>query len=121
MADAYNVTALGTALAVASVPVYHLLLKPKKPAETPGRPGLVRRRSSIIEELTAPPLVLRVVMWVQVFQGLLAWLAPTTIVRGPRGNETCGPRLGVAPRLARSPASSTHPTPRRRRGIAAAT
>ena len=81
--DAVNPTAVMTALAVAAVPIYHLLVKKPavKDSAGPGagdRPPL-RRRSSILEELTSVPLILRVVMWLQCFQGLLAWLAPKAI------------------------------------------
>lgn len=64
-------------LTVAAVPIYHLLVKPAKPADE--KPPL-RRGSSILEELTSAPLILRVVMWLQIFQGLLAWLAPKLFV-----------------------------------------
>ena len=73
-----NPTALATVLAVAAVPVYHLLVKKSAPPQEPGKPPL-RRRSSILEELTSVPLILRVTMWLQCFQGLLAWLAPKAI------------------------------------------
>ena len=75
--DASNTTAVMTALAVAAVPIYHLLVK--KPAKDAGDKPPLRRRSSILEELTSVPLILRVTMWLQCFQGLLAWLAPKAI------------------------------------------
>ena len=49
--DAINPTAVMTALAVAAVPIYHLLIK--KPAKAAGDKPPLRRRSSILEELTS--------------------------------------------------------------------
>ena len=46
-----NPTAVATVLAVAAVPVYHLLVKKPAPPQEPDKPPL-RRRSSILEELT---------------------------------------------------------------------
>ncbi|KAL7524144.1 hypothetical protein ACHAWF_000831 [Thalassiosira exigua] len=80
---AHDRTAITTALAVLAVPLYHLLVKPvlfpKPKKEEAPRRGSLKRRPSVLEELTSVPLVLRVVIWIQCFQGLVAWLAPKTI------------------------------------------
>ena len=52
--DAVNPTAVATALACAAVPIYHLLIK--KPAAKDAGDKPLRRRSSILEELTSVPL-----------------------------------------------------------------
>ena len=85
--ETINATAIATVISVVLVPIYHKLIKPKfnkkvddnkkdDDATAPSRRGRLSRRPSVLEELTSVPLVLRVLLWLQSFQGLVMWLAP---------------------------------------------
>jgi len=83
-----NATAAATVASVLAVPIYHKFIKPtlkarevdtKKDDDAGGRRGRLSRRPSVLEELTSAPLVLRAMLWLQAFQGLVAWLAPKLI------------------------------------------
>jgi len=84
--ETINATAIATIISVVLVPIYHKLIKPKfnkvedtkkdDDATAPSRRGRLSRRPSVLEELTSVPLVLRVLLWLQSFQGLVMWLAP---------------------------------------------
>ena len=81
--ETIQATAVVAFLAILAVPVYHKFIKPKFKVDTKkdddagrGRRGRLSRRPSVLEELTSAPLVLRALLWLQCFQGLIAWLAP---------------------------------------------
>ena len=83
--DTINMTALVAVASVLVVPIYHKFIKPKfktqdvdtkKDDDAGGRRGRLSRRPSVLEELTSVPLVLRAMLWLQTFNGLVAWLAP---------------------------------------------
>ena len=84
--ETINATAIATVISVGLVPIYHKLIKPKFNKVIPDtkkdddatapRRGRLSRRPSVLEELTSVPLVLRVLLWLQTFQGLVMWLAP---------------------------------------------
>ena len=87
--ETIQATAFVTFLAILAVPFYHKFIKPKFKAQEVdtkkdddagrGRRGRLTRRPSVLEELTSAPLVLRALLWLQCFQGLVAWLAPKMI------------------------------------------
>ena len=87
--DTIKATALAVVVSVFAVPIYHKFIKPKFKAQEVdtkkdddagrGRRGRLSRRPSVLEELTSAPLVLRVLLWLQSFQGLVCWLAPKLI------------------------------------------
>ena len=82
-------TAVVVFIAVLAIPVYHKHIKPKFKAQEvdakkdddagQGRRGRLSRRPSVLEELTSVPLVLRAMLWLQCFQGLMLWLSPKII------------------------------------------
>jgi hypothetical protein len=81
-------TAVVAFVAVLAIPVYHKHIKPKfkaqevdakKDDDAGGRRGRLSRRPSVLEELTSVPLVLRAMLWLQCFQGLMLWLSPKII------------------------------------------
>ena len=87
--ETIQATAVVAFLAILAVPVYHKFIKPKFKSQDVdtkkdddagrGRRGRLSRRPSVLEELTSAPLVLRALLWLQCFQGLIAWLAPKMI------------------------------------------
>eukprot|EP00985_Skeletonema_marinoi_P027404 scaffold22438_cov140-Skeletonema_marinoi.AAC.1 len=82
-------TAVVAFVAVLAIPVYHKHIKPKFKGQEldakkdddagRGRRGRLSRRPSVLEELTSVPLVLRAMLWLQCFQGLMLWLSPKII------------------------------------------
>ena len=87
--DTIKATALAVVVSVFAVPIYHKFIKPKFKAQEVdtkkdddagrGRRGRLSRRPSVLEELTSVPLVLRAMLWLQCFQGLMLWLSPKII------------------------------------------
>ena len=85
--DVINATLVATVASVLVVPVYHKFIKPKfkadevdtKKDDDAGGRRRLSRRPSVLEELTSVPLVLRALLWLQAFQGLVAWLSPKLI------------------------------------------
>ena len=100
---AVNASATATvASALLAVPIYYKFIKTALTAPTArkvdikndndagGRRGRLSRRPSVLEELTSVPLVPRAMLWLQTFQGLVAWLAPK-LIAGVYGTTDISP------------------------------